>query len=131
MSSSQGYPGQESAGYQIPVYSQGQHQGFQSPPPQGATPSPSTFSRSTDPTKEVYQGHHAGLEVAPAGMYYPAQYHQPTGYQGGKPETTIFGMRIVTFVLSVALVLVVVVAAVAGGVGGSLATKEAEVRCMK
>ncbi|KAI0426676.1 hypothetical protein F5Y09DRAFT_318222 [Xylaria sp. FL1042] len=81
-----------------------------------------------DSYKETVNQLQPGLEVA----------LQPTKYwaQGPAPlpvpirEQTICGVRRVTFLLSVALAVVIIAAAVGGGVGGSLAVQNAKSTCM-
>ena len=98
---------------------------------------PQVWTPPTDSQKEVYTGHHYGIEVTvpPHGTPQPTtQYggHQNHYAQDGqmKPEPRIMGMRRTTFFLTVALVLVIVAGAVGGGVGGGLAVKDAETRCI-
>lgn len=80
-------------------------------------------------------GQGAGYEAYKAFPHSPGPWVQAHSYHGslvpleskeeGKQERTIWGVRIVTFVLSVLLVLVIIIAAVAGGVGGSMAVSSA------
>ncbi|KAI1421031.1 hypothetical protein F5Y12DRAFT_770258 [Xylaria sp. FL1777] len=79
-----------------------------------------------DSYKEIVNPVQPGLEVAP----------EPTKtWARGPPfftpirEKTICGVRRATFLLSIALVAVVIAAAVGGGVGGSLAVQNAKNTC--
>lgn len=72
-------------------------------------------------------------EVAPTvmppgghGQHYPSYDNYAYGApEAPKPEKKILGLRVVTFVLSVALVLVIIIAAVGAGVGASQAVQSA------
>ncbi len=59
------------------------------------------------------------------------QYNQPQDglAAGGAEPGKIIGLRRTTFVLSVLLVAVIIIAAVGGGVGGSLAVQSAKNAC--
>ncbi|KAI1815818.1 hypothetical protein GGS20DRAFT_584112 [Poronia punctata] len=67
--------------------------------------------------------------------YYGAQGYPTSGYPGSGPgpgpvqERTILGLRRPTFFLSVALAIVIIAAAVGGGVGGSMAVENAKNVC--
>ncbi len=81
--------------------------------------------------KEVYRGHHNGLEippVAPVHQVQYAQYYYPQVVP--EPEPKILGFRRATFILSAVVVFVILAAAIGGGVGGGLAVKEAETKCI-
>lgn len=56
----------------------------------------------------------------------PPQYYHGSPEEEMKKERTICGFAVATFWLSLALVLVVIVAAVGGGVGGSMAVNNAK-----
>lgn len=53
----------------------------------------------------------------------PPQYFYP---QDGEKKRTICGMRGTTFILAVALVLVILAAGIGGGVGGTMAVNNAK-----
>lgn len=88
---------------------------------------------------------HSDLEVAPQGQQkayvekpFPVQspvpqYEHPNGgggYYGpqdeGRRERTYCGLRPATFSLSLALLLVILAAAIGGGVGGTMAVNSAK-----
>ena len=84
---------------------------------------------------------YSGLEVAPtpapaAAMYVPYAKADAANaaYAGhgppSTPEPLILGMRKPTFFLSLALAIVVLLAAVIGGVVGSMAVKSAQTDCL-
>lgn len=89
---------------------------------------------NAQPTLEVYQNQFDTSFEALSQIPKPpadsppawtwAQQH-PLLTTPGAHELTIFGMRRVTFVLSALLALAVVVAAVGGGVGGTMAVQNA------
>jgi len=73
---------------------------------------------------EVLPGHH-GLEVVP-GQGLPSDLsssHVQKRKVPRRPEPKILGMRKTTFVLSSLLLIMVIAAAIACGVGGSLAAR--------
>ncbi|KAI3332493.1 hypothetical protein HD806DRAFT_480764 [Xylariaceae sp. AK1471] len=83
---------------------------------------------SPDSYKEAVSEYHSiqpGLEVAPEQI---KPFDQTQAYPA--PERTIFGVRRATFFLSLALVIVILVAAVGGGVGGSVAVQNARSSCI-
>jgi hypothetical protein len=78
------------------------------------------------PAQQYQQSYHpvdSGLEVAPQQQPAYGHYHPHQGQEG--PPQTILGLRRTTFFLSLALVAVIIIAAVGGGVGGSLAVQNA------
>jgi len=85
-----------------------------------------------DSYKEAVGGYYQqGLEVVPPqakpfdGQQYQHAYYPGQGYPAPEPERTIFGVRRTTFFLSLALAIVIIAAAVGGGVGGSMAVENA------
>ncbi|CZS89596.1 uncharacterized protein RCO7_02513 [Rhynchosporium graminicola] len=92
---------------------------------------------------EVFTPPHSDLEVSPPGQHQvtvadkfyadqPPQSAVPPNYYYASPESdarkqrTICGVRPATFFLSLALVVVTLVAAIGGGVGGTMAVNNAK-----
>jgi hypothetical protein len=69
--------------------------------------------------QEGLEVNHRADKPVPYGMLYDSNANQ----YGGPKERIILGLRVTTFLLSLALVVVIIGAAVGGGVGGSFAAK--------